>query len=75
MSGALRPRTGSDMTRLAASSSAMWRDPLGESAPWVSSALKFLTDENGDRIRMLEIGDVEGLSERTSETRKWETPR
>jgi prephenate dehydrogenase len=66
---------GRDMTRLAASSPAMWRDLLGESAPRVASALKSLNDEIGDLIRMLDAGDVEGLSERMSETRKWRTPR
>ena len=66
---------GRDMTRLAASSPTMWRDLLGESGPRVASALKSLTDEIGDLIRMLEARDVESLSQRMSETQEWRTRR
>ncbi len=66
---------GRDMTRLAASSAAMWRDLLSESGASASAALASLSEEIDDLRRMLDDGDLDALSDRMRETRRWRTPR
>ena len=66
---------GRDMTRLAASSPAMWRDLFGESRAPVAAALASLTEEIDDLRRMLEQGDLDALAGRMGETRRWRAPR
>lgn len=62
---------GRDMTRLAASSSTMWRDILRESAPLLADALEHLGTEIDELRRLLASGDLDRICERMDETRRW----
>lgn len=65
---------GRDMTRLAASSPEMWTDLLRESGGPASAALAALGEEIDDLRRMLDEGDLDALSDRMGETRRWRIP-
>lgn len=65
---------GRDMTRLAASSPALWRDLLTHSAPRLAPLLRELAVTLEELATLLERGDVEAVSRRMEDTRRWAAP-
>ncbi len=62
---------GRDMARLAGSSPEMWRDLLEVTAPDLAAALREVIDALSDTARLLDVGDIDGVSRIMSRTRAW----
>lgn len=62
---------GRDMTRLASSNPAMWRDLLGRSAPVLTEALRGVGASTDRIARLLEAGDVDSLVDLMKRTGRW----
>ncbi len=62
---------GKDMTRLAASGAAMWRDLLGDPSPDLIAGLRALSTELERFAGMLEERDLDALEQIMRTTREW----
>ncbi len=62
---------GTDMTRLAASGAAMWRDILGHASPELVSALRQVSAAAADLADLLEKGELDRIEELMAATRAW----
>lgn len=62
---------GLDMTRLAASSPAVWGSLLGHTAPELAPLLRRLAQASADLARHLETGDREAVDRLLTRTRRW----
>lgn len=62
---------GRDMTRLAASSAAMWRDLLNHAAPKDAAALRVMADELEGIANDLDAGRFRRIEELMETTRSW----
>lgn len=65
---------GADMTRLAASNPSMWRDILGHASPELIDGLRALSAASARVADLLEQGDLDGVEELMSVTRRWSRP-
>lgn len=65
---------GADMTRLAASGSAMWRDIFEHASPELILGLKALGATSARVADLLEQGDLDGIEELMNATRAWRRP-
>jgi prephenate dehydrogenase len=64
---------GRDMTRLAGSSPALWRDLLASSAPELAKVLRELGASVEDAASALERGDLDALERLMERTRSWKS--
>ena len=62
---------GTDMTRLAASSSEVWRDLLEHASPDLGAGLRALAECSEQIADLLERGDFDGIERLMKETRAW----
>lgn len=62
---------GRDMTRLAASSTTMWRDLLREAPPELPRSLRRLARTLEEMAEGLEVGEAEAVVSRMERTRAW----
>jgi len=65
---------GADMTRLAASGSAMWRDIFEHASPELVAGLRALAREAAKVADLVEAGDLDGVEELMNATRAWSRP-
>jgi prephenate dehydrogenase len=64
---------GADMTRLAASSPAMWRDVLAHASPELIEALRTLAATSSRVADLLEDRDLDAIETLMTGTRAWRT--
>jgi prephenate dehydrogenase len=62
---------GADMTRLASSSSDVWRDILEHASPELVAGLRALAAASGRIADLLEAGDVRAIEHLMKDTRTW----
>lgn len=64
---------GTDMTRLSASGSEMWRDILEHASPVLTSGLRDLSDEARRVADLLDAGDLAAIEDLMKRTKIWKT--
>jgi len=64
---------GTDMTRLSASGSEIWRDMLEHASPELTGGLRALADEARHVADLLEAGDLDSIEELMKRTKIWST--
>jgi len=62
---------GAGMTRLAGSSSEVWRDLLRHASPELVAGLRALADTSGRIADLLEAGDLDAIERLMTDTRTW----